>query len=205
MPVHLNKVGLFGISFLLSLFATRAYGQNCTVNAGVDEFICKNQSFVLKGEVNGFFYSGGQAIWTQVGGPTVSLGNQEISGNSIRVNVNAFSQGQIYKFLISARCLDGSQISDSVVFTTQPSTIANAGTDLPQVCPGTKIMNANAPLAGFETGKWTKVSGPDVTIINASSPTTGVIFNAGSPGNTVLKWTIINVNGCATIVIPVVA
>ncbi|MBI1692740.1 MAG: hypothetical protein FYV88_4630, partial [Bacteroidetes bacterium] len=133
-----------------------------------------------------------------MGGPTVSLGNQVITNNSIRVNVNAFSQGQVYKFLISARCLDGSQIKDSVVFTTQPSTVANAGTDLPQICPGTKIMNANAPLTGFETGRWTKVSGPDVTIINAFSPTTGVIFNVGSPGNTVLKWTISNVNGCAT-------
>ena len=198
MLVFFHKVRFWVTGLLILSLNQPLFSQNCTVNAGVDEFICKNQSFVLKGEVNGFFHSEGQAIWTQVGGPTVSLGNQNITGNSIRVNVNAFSQGQVYKFLISARCLDGSQIKDSVVFTTQPSTVANAGTDLPQICPGTKIMNANAPLTGFETGRWTKVSGPDVTIINAFSPTTGVIFNVGSPGNTVLKWTISNVNGCAT-------
>ncbi|MBU3745131.1 MAG: hypothetical protein FGM61_11415, partial [Sediminibacterium sp.] len=82
--------------------------QNCTVNAGVPEYVCKGSPFVLKGEVNGLFYAGGNGIWSQLEGPTVSLGPQVQNGNSLRVNVNAYSPGQVYKFRISARCADGS-------------------------------------------------------------------------------------------------
>jgi gliding motility-associated-like protein len=190
---------LIGVAGLFLLFISQpVLGQNCSVNAGVDEFICKGQPFILKGEANGLFFPGGSAIWTQLSGPSVSLGNQVVTGNSIRVNVNAFSQGQVYEFRISARCADGSQINQEVIFTTQPSTVANAGPDIPQICAGTLTMAANAPVTPLETGTWTKVSGPNVTIVNPSSPTTPVIVNAGQTGTTVLKWTISNVNGCAT-------
>ncbi|MCX6263126.1 MAG: hypothetical protein NTZ47_01105, partial [Bacteroidetes bacterium] len=190
---------LIGVAGLFILFISQpVLGQNCSVNAGVDEFICKSQPFVLKGEANGLFFPGGNAIWTQLSGPSVSLGNQVVTGNSIRVNVNAFSQGQVYEFRITARCADGSQVIQDVIFTTQPSTVANAGPDIPQICAGTLTMAANAPVTPLETGTWTKVSGPNVTIVNPSSPTTPVIVNAGQTGTTVLKWTISNVNGCST-------
>ncbi|MFN5428772.1 MAG: PKD-like domain-containing protein, partial [Bacteroidota bacterium] len=187
---------LLGIFLLLSVGSVHA--QNCSVNAGVDELVCKDRPFILKGEANGLFYPGGNAIWSQISGPTVSLGNQVVTGPSIRVNVNAFTQGQAYEFRITARCADGSQVFQDVVFTTLPSTVANAGPDLPQICTGTVFMAANAPVAPLESGNWQKVSGPDVTIVNPSSPTTPVIVSGGSSGKTVLRWTITNVNGCAT-------
>jgi len=187
-------IGLFALSFSQPVFS-----QNCTVNAGVPEYVCKGAPFILKGETNGQFFSEGAAIWNQISGPTVSLGPQNPSGSSLRVNVNAYSQGQVYKFRISARCADGSQVYDDVTFTTQTSTVANAGPDIPQICTGTLIMAANAPLTPIETGTWTKVSGPDVTIVNPSSPTTPVIVGGGSSGKTVLRWKIINAsNGCTT-------
>jgi hypothetical protein len=173
--------------------------QNCTVNAGVNEFVCKGAPFILKGEANGSFFPGGNAIWTQIGGPTVSLGNQVVNGSSIRVNVNAFSQGQMYEFRISARCADGAQVSQTVKFQTQSSTPANAGPNIPQVCAGTIVMAANAPLTPMEFGTWSKVSGPNVTIVNPSSPTTSVVIPVGQSGQTVLRWTINNSdNGCST-------
>ena len=187
---------LLGIFLLLTVGSVHA--QNCSVNAGVDELVCKDRPFVLKGEANGLFYPGGNAIWSQIAGPTVSLGNQVVTGPSIRANVNAFSQGQVYEFRITARCADGSQVFQDVVFTTLPSTIANAGADIPQICTGTVFMAANAPVTPHESGNWQKVSGPDVTIVNPSSPTTPVIVSVGSSGKTVLRWTITNANGCAT-------
>lgn len=198
MNLHLKSrlFAVLGVFFLLG--GNNAKAQNCSVNAGVDELICKNQSFILKGEANGLFYPGGNAIWSQIGGPSVSLGNQVVSGASIRVNVNGFTQGQAYEFRITARCADGSQVYQDVVFTTLPSTVANAGPDIPQLCTGTVIMAANAPITPLETGTWRKVSGPDVTIVNPSSPTTPVIVSGGDAGKTVLRWTITNVNGCST-------
>ena len=186
--------GLFILTFSLPLFS-----QNCTVNAGVNEFVCKGAPFILKGEANGSFFPGGNAIWTQIGGPTVSLGNQVVNGSSIRVNVNAFSQGQMYEFRISARCADGAQVAQTVKFQTQSSTPANAGPNIPQVCAGTIVMAANAPLTPMEFGTWSKVSGPNVTIVNPSSPTTSVVIPGGQSGQTVLRWTINNSdNGCST-------
>jgi hypothetical protein len=198
MQLFWNKVRFWITGLLILTFSLPLFSQNCSVNAGVDEFVCKGQPFILKGEANGLFFPGGSAIWSQLSGPSVSLGNQVVTGNSIRVNVNAFSQGQVYEFRITARCADGSQVIQDVIFTTQPSTVANAGPDIPQICAGTLTMAANAPVTPLETGTWTKVSGPNVTIVNPSSPTTPVIVNAGQTGTTVLKWTISNVNGCAT-------
>lgn len=187
---------IIGGVFLLTI--QQAKSQNCSVNAGVDELICKNQPFILKGEANGLFYPGGNAIWSQIGGPSVSLGNQVVTGGSIRVNVSAFTQGQNYEFRITARCADGSQVFQDVVFTTLPSTVSNAGPDIPQLCSGNVVMAANAPITPMETGTWKRVSGPNVTIVNPSSPTTSVVIPEGTTGMTVLRWTIMNTNGCST-------
>ncbi|MCA6497520.1 MAG: gliding motility-associated C-terminal domain-containing protein [Chitinophagaceae bacterium] len=193
---NLRTFTLIGSVFLLTF--QQAKSQNCSVNAGVDELICKNQPFILKGEANGLFAPGGSAIWSQIAGPSVSLGNQVVSGGSIRVNVNGSSQGQIYEFRITARCADGSQIFQDVKFETLPSTVANAGPNIPQLCAGNVIMAANAPITPMETGSWKRVSGPNVTIVNPSSPTTTVVIPEGTTGMTVLQWTIMNTNGCST-------
>lgn len=187
---------LLGGVFLLS--SSQVNAQNCSVNAGVDEQICKNQPFILKGEANGLFAPGGSAIWSQIAGPSVSLGNQVVSGGSIRVNVNGSTLDQTYEFRITARCADGSQIYQDVIFTTLPSTVANAGPDIPQLCAGNVVMAANAPITPLETGTWKRMSGPNVTIVNPSSPTTSVIIPEGTTGMTVLRWTIMNTNGCST-------
>ncbi|MCA6468299.1 MAG: hypothetical protein IM552_09890, partial [Chitinophagaceae bacterium] len=193
---YLRTFTLIGSVLLLTFQQAKA--QNCSVNAGVDELICKNQPFILKGEANGLFAPGGSAIWSQIAGPSVSLGNQVVSGGSIRVNVNGSSQGQIYEFRITARCADGSQIFQDVKFETLPSTVANAGPNIPQLCAGNVIMAANAPITPMETGSWKRVSGPNVTIVNPSSPTTTVVIPEGTTGMTVLQWTIMNTNGCST-------
>lgn len=193
---YLRTFTLIGSVFLLTFQQAKA--QNCSVNAGVDELICKNQPFILKGEANGLFAPGGSAIWSQIAGPSVSLGNQVVSGGSIRVNVNGSTQGQTYEFRITARCADGSQVSQEVIFTTLPSTVANAGPNIPQLCAGNVIMAANAPITPMEMGTWKRISGPNVTIVNPSSPTTSVIIPQGTTGMTVLQWTIMNTNGCST-------
>ncbi|MFN9999000.1 MAG: hypothetical protein ACK52X_05185, partial [bacterium] len=56
------------IGSVLLLTFQQAKAQNCSVNAGVDELICKNQPFILKGEANGLFAPGGNAIWSQIAG-----------------------------------------------------------------------------------------------------------------------------------------
>ena len=188
--------GLPVLFFLILSFASlQVSAQNCTVNAGVPESICPGQKMVLKGVYTGLFTS--TAVWSQVGGPAVTIATPVISGSDITANVTGFSPGNVYTFRISARCQDGSQVFQDVVFTTLSATKATVGSNITS-CPGLVTLSGNAVGAG-ETGDWSLISRAyGMTINTSSSPTSTVTLPTDSTASAVFKWTIINVNGCAS-------
>ena len=134
--MHLNFYRLFYrlkvpiIILVLAFSSNQLMAQNCTVNSGIPESLCPGQAMVLKGKSTGLFYSGGNAVWSQVGGPAVTIGTPVISGSDITANVTGYAPGNSYTFRITARCADGSQVFQDVVFTTLPATVAKAGASI---------------------------------------------------------------------------
>jgi len=199
----MSKLYSFKVTILAlfcCLFATfNATAQNCTVNSGVPETICPGQLFVLKGKASGLFASGGNAVWSQVSGPAVTLGTPVIIGQDIQVNVTGYAPGNTYVFKLSARCTDGSPVSQNVTFIAKPATQATAGID--QIsCPGNNVvtLNGNSPGAN-ETAAWSIINNAGgVTLNSSSSPSTTLSLSPNASGTSKLKWTIIHSNGCGT-------
>ncbi|MEM6892933.1 MAG: gliding motility-associated C-terminal domain-containing protein [Bacteroidota bacterium] len=186
---NLKKRHLFAFILLLFLGAQMGFGQNCSVNAGVAETICENTAgFSLSGSAAGLIQSG--PTWSQVGGPSVLINDP----SDVNTSVTGFVGGNDYTFRLSAVCTDGSTQFQDVVITVQPITIADAGDNIAS-CPdstGTLVTNANAPANPGEVGTWSIVGSNNagVTILDDSSPTTGLNLADTSAGTTTLQWTI---------------
>jgi gliding motility-associated-like protein len=79
--------------------------------------------------------------------------------------------------------------SDDVSVTIyQASSIANAGPD--QNLCGSVVTNLNATPLTIGTGKWTKISGPPVIIVNDTSPTS--VISTLTIGTYEFEWTTTN-------------
>ncbi|MCC6372310.1 MAG: tandem-95 repeat protein [Bacteroidia bacterium] len=179
------------LSIMILAGAGKYYGQNCSVNANIDQTVCVTGGLQLSGASGGLFNT--TANWIQVSGPAVSIS----SPNSLTTAVTGYLGGNVYKFRLQAKCQDGSNIFDEINVTVLPNTLANAGADLPASCPGTKTLSANSVGSG-ETGVWT-IQGSNnagVTITSPNSPTTQIVLGTSSTGSTTLRWTITNSNGC---------
>ena len=190
MKKILNKPS-FRIYLLLFLFGSfySASGQNCSVNAGINETICENDgSFSLSGSAAGLVQSG--PVWSQISGPSVIIDDP----NSPTSGLTGLLGGNVYGFRLSADCTDGSTQFQDVEITVQPITIADAGADI-ESCPdssGAISVTGNLPANPGETGFWSiaGANGAGVTINSPTSPTTTINLSATSAGVTSLVWTI---------------
>ncbi len=190
-----NFLRLCLTSFLFILFAQfSASAQNCTINAGVNETICSGQPFTLVGSATGLFSE--PATWTQIGGPAVTISASTITAGQVTATVTGFSPGVAYTFRLIAKCTDGTPVSNDVVYTFSPLTVANAGHDT-VACPGTINMTANAVKAG-ETGTWIVVSGNLPLPSPSNSPTGSVTLPQGSSGTTIYRWRITSGGTCTS-------
>ncbi len=182
------------ILLVLWLATFSAQAQNCTVNAGIPDVVCPGQTFQLLGASNGKYLGGDRnSVWSQVSGPAVIITNPD----SLVTTVTGWTAGNVYKFRITARCLDGSLVYDEVTVSTLLGTVANAGSDI-NSCPSTIALSANAATLPGETGAWSFVGDSHgVTINDPFSPVTTVTLPTTNSGTTVLRWTITGGN-CAT-------
>ncbi len=189
----IKRYFLLSVLFLMISSLSGAYSQNCTVNANVDLSVCANENLVLIGQKNGLFQGDGTTIWTQVGGPAVTI----VSPNSLTTNVTGLIGGTVLTFRLSTTCLDGSLIYDDVKYTVKPITKANAGFDM-AFCPGTPAGSLAANTPGVnETGSWLVVgSNNGASYMSSTSPTSPLNVTNSKSGITLLKWTINNTNGC---------
>ncbi len=175
---------LIGLLFII----TQINAQNCTVNAGLNQTICQNDSLVLDGSSSGSVQSG--PVWSQVGGPSVVITDPANPNTTI----TGFSGGNTYVFRYSATCTIGGDVFQDVSITVEPITIANAGSDIAS-CPdssGSIIISGNNPANPGETGVWSVVggNGAGVNINFPTSATTPITLSASSAGTSTLRWTI---------------
>ncbi|MCX6244735.1 MAG: tandem-95 repeat protein, partial [Bacteroidetes bacterium] len=170
------------ISMIMNL--SKVQGQNCTVNAGVDQTICVNSQLVLYGQTSGLFQGTGNITWSQFSGPSVTITNP----HSLTTTVTGYVANQVYRFILSAKCLDGSLVTDLVKYTVTPITTASAGPDQ-TLCPGTGTLAANTPGAG-ETGTWTVLTGTGVAVTSIHSPTSTITVSSTGSATVTLRWTI---------------
>ena len=180
---------IFTFLLLLLLFgADSLNAQSCTINAGIDQTICANDVFQLNGNSPDTYTEG--PTWTQIGGPSVVISDPSID-NPI---ITGFAGGNTYIFQLSAVCPNGDTPTQTVSFTVEPITIADAGVDLAS-CPdssGSLVINANTPNNPGEIGVWSVSggNGAGVTINQPNSPTSTISLPQASAGTTNLRWTI---------------
>ena len=169
-----------------------AYGQNCSVNAGVTQTVCANGSLTLTGNYSGLFPSLGRiTAWSQISGPQTTI----TSPASLVTSVTGLMAGTcVYR--LSSTCEDGSLIYNDVTVNITAAPTANAGADFSSLCVGTYSFAAPALNSG-ETGTWSWVSGPTVSISNVNSPTSSFTTSNGSVGTCVYRWTLTK-NGCSS-------
>ncbi|MDQ7948564.1 MAG: hypothetical protein REI93_06955, partial [Pedobacter sp.] len=172
----------------LSLFAVfSASAQNCTVNAGINTTICPGTPFTLTGVASGLINT--PAVWTQVGGPSVTVSSTNVVGTAATATVTGYATDVAYTFRLSAKCTDGSLVYQDVVYTASSIQTANAGPDR-YVCVGTTALQGSALNTG-ETGAWTLISGTGPTPATPSSPTSNLTFTTQSAIQTATyRWTV---------------
>ncbi|WP_248723555.1 gliding motility-associated C-terminal domain-containing protein [Seonamhaeicola sp. ML3] len=189
------------VKFTLLLFVVFLFGhsslqaQSCTINAGLDQTICVNETFQLDGTTPDTYAAG--PTWRQVSGPTVIISDPSDEDPIITGAI----AGNVYIFELSAECFNGDTPSQTVSVTVNPITIADAGTGLDS-CPdssGSLNITGNSPLNPGETGVWTIEGGNNagVTINQPNSATSTINLSETSAGSTTLRWTISG-NGCSS-------
>ncbi len=180
------------VLFLLIFSQSTSYAQNCAVNSGADETICANENLFLNGSKSGLFNGVGETMWTQVGGPTVTI----LEPESLTTEVTNFLGGNTYVFRLSTNCLDGSYIYQDVTKNVLAVSNANAGPDA-TYCPNeSSFMAANTLLSG-ETGEWSG-GGAGISVNNINSPLSSITMDPGSSGSATFTWTVTNTNGCSS-------
>lgn len=190
--------------FLISLFvfsALGAYGQNCTVNAGVNTTICPGGEFKLLGEFSGLIST--NPVWTQLSGPSVTLSATTIAGSKATAIVTGYATDVNYVFRISAKCTDGSLVYQDVTYVVSSLGTATAGT-AGYACPGTPYQLQGSALGPGETGKWTITSGAvgnatDPTFNNDAIPNAQVTFQERADARDyTFTWTVSKTTGTST-------
>ncbi|KJD31058.1 hypothetical protein PK35_16355 [Tamlana nanhaiensis] len=187
-----NKTSLsciYTFVLLVLLFSANSLNaQSCTINAGIDQTICSNDLFQLNGNSPDTYAEG--PTWAQIGGPSVVISDPTID-NPI---ITGFSGGNTYVFQLSAVCPNGDTPSQTVTFTVEPITVADAGLDVAS-CPdssGSLVINANVPGNPGEIGVWSVNGSNDagVVINQPNSATSTITLPESSAGTTTLRWTI---------------
>ncbi len=187
------------IIFILVFVTSYSFGQNCSVNADIDQTVCANATTVtLTGSATGLPQLPLVTTWSQVGGPSAVITNP----NSLSTTVTGLIGGNTYTFRFSSTCTDGSLVYDDMQVIVNKITVANAGPDFDPICPNasaaTRRLAANSVGSG-ETGAWSVVSGSGLTITTPSSPTSAFTMQNTVAGNSVLRWTITNAStGCSS-------
>ncbi|MBL7806554.1 MAG: hypothetical protein JNN28_02000, partial [Saprospiraceae bacterium] len=192
-----NEAGLLSRVLRVALLPGFFFGmhassvaQNCSVNAGVPASFCPDMQIPLIGGVSGT-YVPGSFYWTQVGGPGVIIDDPTL----LTSYVTGYSGIQNYTFRAYLTCEDGAIAFQDVIYTVQQVTPAVAGMDISH-CPGTYSLTANSPAPG-ELGAWSVVgTNNGVTFSDFQDPSSSIILANGPGGQTTIRWTITNANGC---------
>jgi gliding motility-associated-like protein/uncharacterized repeat protein (TIGR01451 family) len=157
-----------------------AYALPTIPNAGSDQSLCGQASTFLSGNI----ISIGSGLWSQISGPNTAV---IVAPNEPGTEISGLVTGT-YQFRWTATNGPCSTSDDVTISITTPPTLAQAGDDQ-NVCLYSAInLTGNTPAIG--TGSWSKVSGPNISIVSPNSPTTSV--TGVTAGTYIFKWTISN-------------
>ncbi len=154
-------------------------GSATPADAGPDQTVCGGTQFNLQGNVP----SSGTGLWTQVSGPSATIGNP----GYFNTEVTPSGAGTyVFRWTItSPGC--GSNSDDVTITVGGTPTTANAGADQSRCLSTTAALNGNTPTVG--KGMWTQVSGPTAVITDPNNP--GTVVAQLVPGAVhVFRWTI---------------
>ncbi len=192
----MKTVKLLLVVFVL-LIANIANGQNCSVNAGIDQTVCTSSVTLVGAQPENR-----ATTWSQIFGPTATI----TSPSSKSTTVTGLVGGNTYRFKIATVCSDGFPTLDTVTVTAQNFPVANAGSPI-TICTGVNAASLSAgTLQSGETGAWTfattgtSASVAGLTINSPTSRTSTLTLAAGASysGNVVLRWTVTNTaSGCS--------
>ena len=141
-------------------------------NAGVDQTVNAGELVVLSG--NGVDPDGDSLSyqWSQIDGPSVSLNN----ANTPVASFTAPSVTTQSNLTLQLRVTDvnGASGTDLMIVTINPSNqapTANAGADQNVISGSQVVLNGsgNDPDGSIASYQWTRISGPSINLVNASS------------------------------------
>ncbi len=153
-------------------------------NAGPDQSICNTSNFTLAGNTP----SSGSGLWTQAGGPAVTITNAT-SPNATVSGVPLGSSVTLRWTITSAPC---APVSDDVILTNSTPPTATGIT----ICQGGSgtITASGCPAGGsFSTGATSGSSGANVTGVGTQAWTT-----PGNALNNDNNYAIVTVNGATS-------
>lgn len=167
--------------------------QNCSINAGLSTTICLGDTMMLNGTRSGLLSHDSICTWTQISGPSAII----VDPHKLITTVKNYTSGT-YQFKLSMKCQDGYDAEDTVSIIVPPLTIASAGPDT-IYCPISGLqLYANKPQNALENGVWT-IEGYNpagVTVLSPNDPNSPISLNPAFSGQTKLRWTITNNQGC---------
>ncbi|WP_319479246.1 PKD-like domain-containing protein [uncultured Draconibacterium sp.] len=188
--VRSSHLCLVLFSLLISVLNTS--GQNCSVNAGIDDAICINEQLFLEGSYTEPLQTNADLIWTQVEGPAATI----VDPLNLKTEVKNLIAGETYTFRISTTCGDGAFTFQDVTYTVLEASIADAGDDA-IYCPGDAATLSANSAGTNETGQWTG-GGNGISIDDINNPNSSLTISGENSGSATLRWTISNDNGCNT-------
>ncbi|HXB10824.1 MAG TPA: PKD domain-containing protein, partial [Bacteroidia bacterium] len=166
-----------------------------TVNAGPDQFICKNSS--LNASLNGTVGGGAsQGIWTTSGTGTFTPNNTTLNATYVPSTADT-TAGSVTLILTSTNNGNCLAVSDTMVIHYTVPPFAEAGTNL------TGCANNSIPLNGLigggsSTGIWTTPNGSGTFVPNNTTLTCSYVPSNDDTavGNVILILTSTNNGGC---------
>jgi Predicted peptidase len=151
----------------VTVFVKKSVGP--TVNAGADMTLFPPTNYTtLKGTTTGTIAS---YSWTKVSGGNVTMTN----ATTPNLSVSNLEFGKTYFFRLTVKDTNGKTASDDVMITvraqtTETALTVNAGSDM-TLFPPINYTTLKATTTGnISSYSWTKVSGGNVTMTNATTP-----------------------------------
>jgi gliding motility-associated-like protein len=186
-----NNGGCIAATDQLSLTLTDAP----TVNAGVDQNLCSNNSMA---SINGIITDATGGQWSTSGGG--SFADAFSLNTTYTPDTSDINNGRVELILTSTGNGTCFPVTDTVVINFFEAPIVDAGVDI-FVCFGTMTANLNGSVSGITTtGNWTTTGSgtfsPNSTVLNGNYDLSVADTSAGS---VILVLESTNNNGCLAI------
>lgn len=156
--------------------------QTCSVNAGVTQTLCPNDTIRLQGVISGDIVPG-SLKWTQVSGPLADI----LNPGDITTTAGLAVNGATYSFNISALCSEDGQPTDQSVtfYVLDIKPVLGSDVTLNGCVNVTQSIAVDFTASNFDYFSYNQISGPTTSMgsISYNNATKKLTFNLGSNCN----------------------